>query len=108
MVILEPRGELSHLHVNIGFGLGFMCIILWQIPTADLEGCIPILYASLEDRAPDVRTKSQDALMPIMIHLGYVSSKLDQAGSGVKGDRCRKLNCDQRTRLIISIESAQK
>ena len=96
------------MHDNNGFGLGFMCMILWQIPTADLEGCIPILYASLEDRAPDVRTKSQDALMPIMIHLGYVSSKLDQAGSGVKGDRCRKLNCDQRTRLIISIESAQK
>lgn len=34
-------------------------------------GCVPNLYACLEDRNGDVRKKAQDALPTFMMHLGY-------------------------------------
>ncbi|XP_077372476.1 cytoskeleton-associated protein 5 isoform X3 [Festucalex cinctus] len=37
----------------------------------DLMGCIPNLYACLEDRNGDVRKKAQDTLPTFMMHLGY-------------------------------------
>lgn len=38
---------------------------------AELQECIPYLFACMEDRNADVRKKAQDALLPFMIHTGY-------------------------------------
>jgi len=38
---------------------------------AEFQECVPYLYASLEDRNPDVRKKAQEAVLPFMIHMGY-------------------------------------
>jgi cytoskeleton-associated protein 5 len=37
---------------------------------SDLKALIPLVYAFVEDRNPDVRTKSQELIMPLMLHLG--------------------------------------
>ncbi|XP_066276419.1 cytoskeleton-associated protein 5-like isoform X5 [Branchiostoma lanceolatum] len=37
----------------------------------DLVNCLPMLYASLEDRNADVRKNAQAAVVPFMYHLGY-------------------------------------
>ena len=44
-----------------------------QIPKDELIACIPYLYANLEDRNVDVRKNAQEAVLGIMIHLGYES-----------------------------------
>lgn len=33
--------------------------------------CVPLLFASLEDRAADVRKVAADCVLPFMLHLGY-------------------------------------
>lgn len=38
---------------------------------AELQECIPYLFACMEDRNADVRKRAQDALLPFMIHTGY-------------------------------------
>lgn len=43
------------------------------MPKEELLICIPHLYANLEDRNADVRKNAQDAVLGIMIHLGYDS-----------------------------------
>jgi hypothetical protein len=35
--------------------------------------CLPHLYANVEDRNADVRKKAQEAVLPFMMHLGYVT-----------------------------------
>ncbi|XP_041367175.1 cytoskeleton-associated protein 5-like isoform X2 [Gigantopelta aegis] len=40
---------------------------------AELRQCIPSVIACLEDRNSDVRKKSQESLVPFMIHTGYDS-----------------------------------
>ncbi|XP_074659801.1 cytoskeleton-associated protein 5-like [Tubulanus polymorphus] len=40
---------------------------------ADLKLCIPFILICLEDRNPEVRKKSNEALVPFMIHTGYES-----------------------------------
>ncbi|XP_072383442.1 protein mini spindles [Diabrotica undecimpunctata] len=42
-----------------------------QIPKEELVVCIPHLYSNLEDRNADVRKNAQEAILGIMIHLGY-------------------------------------
>nr|XP_022903340.1 protein mini spindles [Onthophagus taurus] len=44
-----------------------------QIPKPELICCIPHLYANLEDRNADVRKNAQEAVLGVMIHLGYES-----------------------------------
>ncbi|XP_077424223.1 cytoskeleton-associated protein 5 isoform X2 [Vanacampus margaritifer] len=48
----------------------------------DLMGCVPNLYACLEDRNGDVRKKAQDALPMFMMHLGY--DKMNKATGKLK------------------------
>jgi cytoskeleton-associated protein 5 len=36
----------------------------------DLKALVPTVFAYVEDRNPDVRTKSQELIMPIMLHVG--------------------------------------
>ncbi|KAJ8966867.1 hypothetical protein NQ314_003261 [Rhamnusium bicolor] len=43
------------------------------IPREELVGCVPHLYSNLEDRNADVRKNAQEAILGIMIHLGYES-----------------------------------
>lgn len=42
-----------------------------SISKEELLICIPHLYSSLEDRNADVRKNSQEAVLGIMIHVGY-------------------------------------
>ncbi|XP_056629748.1 protein mini spindles isoform X2 [Diorhabda sublineata] len=42
-----------------------------QIPKEELVACIPHLYTNLEDRNAEVRKNAQEAILGIMIHLGY-------------------------------------
>ena len=37
----------------------------------ELVACLPTLYASIEDRAAEVRKPAQEAVLPFMKHLGY-------------------------------------
>lgn len=43
------------------------------IPKEELVICIPHLYNNLEDRSAEVRKNAQEAILGIMIHLGYES-----------------------------------
>jgi cytoskeleton-associated protein 5 len=38
---------------------------------SDLKALIPLVYAFVEDRNPEVRTKSQELIMPLMLHVGH-------------------------------------
>ncbi|XP_063227944.1 protein mini spindles [Bacillus rossius redtenbacheri] len=42
-----------------------------SISKEELQACIPLLYANLEDRNSDVRKSAQEAVLGFMIHLGY-------------------------------------
>lgn len=42
------------------------------IPKDELLICLPHLYANVEDRNVDVRKNAQEAILPFMMHLGYV------------------------------------
>lgn len=44
-----------------------------SVPKEELFICIPHLYSNLEDRNADVRKNAQEAVLGIMIHLGYES-----------------------------------
>ncbi|XP_074041153.1 protein mini spindles-like isoform X1 [Leptinotarsa decemlineata] len=44
-----------------------------SIPKEELLLCVPHLYSNLEDRNADVRKNAQEAILGIMIHLGYES-----------------------------------
>jgi len=44
-----------------------------SIPKDELLICIPHLYANVEDRNADVRKNAQEAIIPFMLHLGYVT-----------------------------------
>ena len=37
----------------------------------ELHSCTPHLFTALEDRNADVRKGAQEAVLPIMIHIGY-------------------------------------
>ena len=37
----------------------------------ELAQAVPLLYAAIEDRKPEVRQKAQEAVLAFMIHLGY-------------------------------------
>lgn len=41
------------------------------IPKEELIICIPLLYSHLEDRSSDLRKNSQEAVLGVMIHVGY-------------------------------------
>jgi cytoskeleton-associated protein 5 len=41
-----------------------------KLPAAELKAIVPSVYNFLEDRNPDVRTKAQELIMPLMIHVG--------------------------------------
>ena len=41
-----------------------------KLPT-ELNLCIPLLFACVEDRNADVRKKAQEVLLPFMVHAGY-------------------------------------
>ncbi|PNF34799.1 Protein mini spindles [Cryptotermes secundus] len=43
------------------------------IPKEELLICLPHLYANVEDRNVDVRKNAQEAILPFMMHLGYVT-----------------------------------
>ncbi|RZC32556.1 cytoskeleton-associated protein 5 [Asbolus verrucosus] len=42
-----------------------------SIPREEITICIPHLYSNLEDRNSDVRKNAQEAILGIMIHVGY-------------------------------------
>lgn len=42
-----------------------------SVPKEEIMACIPYLYANLEDRNADVRKNAQDAVLGLMIHVGY-------------------------------------
>ncbi|XP_069680440.1 protein mini spindles isoform X4 [Periplaneta americana] len=44
-----------------------------SIPKDELLVCLPHLYSNVEDRNADVRKNAQEAILPFMIHLGYVT-----------------------------------
>lgn len=44
-----------------------------SIPKEELLACVPHLYSNLEDRNADVRKNAGEAILGIMIHLGYES-----------------------------------
>ncbi|XP_046394021.1 protein mini spindles [Ischnura elegans] len=44
-----------------------------SLPKEELAGCLPILYACVEDRNADVRKNAQEAILPFMMHVGYDS-----------------------------------
>jgi cytoskeleton-associated protein 5 len=44
-----------------------------SIPKDELLICLPHLYANVEDRSADVRKNAQEAILPFMMHLGYVT-----------------------------------
>ncbi|PZC81314.1 hypothetical protein B5X24_HaOG212926 [Helicoverpa armigera] len=41
-----------------------------SFPREELAVCVPLLYASVEDRAADVRKAAADCVLPFMLHLG--------------------------------------
>jgi cytoskeleton-associated protein 5 len=43
------------------------------IPKDELLICLPHLYANVEDRNADVRKNAQEAILPFMMHLGYIT-----------------------------------
>uniref|UniRef100_A0A3Q2ZF28 Cytoskeleton associated protein 5 n=1 Tax=Hippocampus comes TaxID=109280 RepID=A0A3Q2ZF28_HIPCM len=63
----------------------------------DLMGCIPNLYACLEDRNGDVRKKAQDALPTFMMHLGY--DKMNKATG--------KLKASSKDQVLAMLEKAR-
>ena len=40
---------------------------------SELNLCVPLLFTCLEDRNPEVRKKTHEAVIPFMIHIGYES-----------------------------------
>jgi len=40
-----------------------------KVPT-ELKAIVPIIYTFVEDRNPEVRTKSQELVLPLMMHVG--------------------------------------
>ncbi|XP_066151261.1 protein mini spindles [Euwallacea fornicatus] len=42
-----------------------------SVPKEELIACVPHLYSNLEDRSADVRKNAGEAVLGIMIHLGY-------------------------------------
>ena len=44
-----------------------------SIPKDELLICLPHLFANVEDRNADVRKNAQEAILPFMMHLGYVT-----------------------------------
>ncbi|XP_065159394.1 protein mini spindles isoform X2 [Atheta coriaria] len=42
-----------------------------QVPKEELIICIPYLYANVEDRNADVRKNANEAVLGVMIHVGY-------------------------------------
>ncbi|KAM9816605.1 cytoskeleton-associated protein 5 isoform 1-T2 [Syngnathus typhle] len=63
----------------------------------DLMGCVPQLYACLEDRNGDVRKKAQDALPTFMMHLGY--DKMNKATG--------KLKTTSKDQIVVMLEKAR-
>jgi cytoskeleton-associated protein 5 len=53
---------------------GWMCQVLGKCKPGklppELKGIIPSIFSYVEDRNPDVRTKSQELIMPLMMHVG--------------------------------------
>ncbi|XP_019623073.1 PREDICTED: cytoskeleton-associated protein 5-like isoform X3 [Branchiostoma belcheri] len=63
----------------------------------DLVNCLPMLYASLEDRNADVRKNAQGAVVPFMYHLGY--EKMNRAVG--------KLAASSKTNVSAILEKAR-
>ncbi|KAI8499624.1 Cytoskeleton associated protein 5 [Branchiostoma belcheri] len=63
----------------------------------DLVNCLPMLYASLEDRNADVRKNAQGAVVPFMYHLGY--DKMNRAVG--------KLAASSKTNVSAILEKAR-
>ncbi|CAH2087902.1 unnamed protein product [Euphydryas editha] len=57
-----------------------------SFPREELAGCVPLLFACLEDRAADVRKAAADCVLPFMLHLGYehMHKQLDKLKPGSK------------------------
>lgn len=68
-----------------------------SVPKEELVACIPILYANLEDRNADVRKNAQEAVLGIMIHLGY-ESMLKQT---------EKLKPGSKTAVVAALDKAR-
>ncbi|XP_035673398.1 cytoskeleton-associated protein 5-like isoform X6 [Branchiostoma floridae] len=78
---------------------GWLAVKLMTVKTCppDLINCLPMLYASLEDRNADVRKNAQAAVVPFMYHLGY--EKMNRAVG--------KLSASSKTNVSAILEKAR-
>ncbi|XP_078586785.1 cytoskeleton-associated protein 5-like isoform X5 [Branchiostoma floridae x Branchiostoma japonicum] len=78
---------------------GWLAVKLMTVKTCppDLINCLPMLYASLEDRNADVRKNAQGAVVPFMYHLGY--EKMNRAVG--------KLSASSKTNVSAILEKAR-
>jgi hypothetical protein len=53
--------------------LTYELIAAKKIPKEELVACVPFLLSAAEDRSAEVRKNAQEALLPVMIHVGYES-----------------------------------
>ncbi|KHJ48143.1 HEAT repeat protein [Trichuris suis] len=58
-----------------------------RLPDGDLKLCLPLTFAFLEDRNPDVRRQAQSVLLPLMNVLGYDCMK--KAASNLKASSAK-------------------
>ena len=53
---------------------GWLCLVLPKCKTGklppELKAIIPSVFAFIEDRSPDVRTKATELILPLMTHVG--------------------------------------
>lgn len=68
-----------------------------QIPKEELVACIPHLYTNLEDRNAEVRKNAQEAILGIMIHVGYESM----------AKHTEKLKPGSKTVILTALEKAR-
>lgn len=66
------------------------------IPKDELLICLPHLYANVEDRNADVRKNAQEAILPFMMHLGYITM----------AKAAQKLKTGSRTVIITVLDKA--
>ncbi|XP_026736168.1 protein mini spindles isoform X2 [Trichoplusia ni] len=90
-------GEMLHDALRAGSPLLRATLLQWlaehlpnvppkSFPREELSVCVPLLFASLEDRAADVRKVTADCVLPVMLHLGYeaMHKQLDKLKPGSK------------------------